>query len=137
MAAGIPGVGVGGLFYVLSAVLAPVCELQRVWKRRRRVDEGASRRAPLWRQSLRLFLMAAGIVGAMWLTGLLVGSLMQALSVYSTAARTLPLGLSIWKISALALGLGTLTLVLGAVQIARLTVGTARVRSRAAAHNPR
>ncbi len=131
MAAGIPGVGIGGLFYVLSAVAAPVRESYRAFARAYSVGGRANDRAPLWTQAFRLSAMAGGILVAMWLTGLLVGNLMQAITAPHPATPGAPLraSASIWKISALMLSVGTLTLVLGAVQIARLTLSGARVRA--------
>ncbi|MES2524558.1 MAG: tetratricopeptide repeat protein [Gemmatimonadota bacterium] len=126
MAAGIPGVGIGGLFYVLSAVAAPLRELTRRAR--------GSTRDPLWAQAFRLCGMAVGIVIAMWLTGVVVGALLQ-LTAGSVRPGAGPLGIgsatSAWRISALALSVGTLTMVLCAVQVARLVVASSRKRAAA------
>jgi hypothetical protein len=54
MSAGLPGLGLGGLFFVLSALVAPVVEL-------RRTAQGRSSRAA-WRQVGRQFALAVVMV---------------------------------------------------------------------------
>ncbi len=54
MSAGMPGLGLGGLFFVLSALLAPVVEL-------RRTAQGRSS-AAAWRQVGRQFAIALTMV---------------------------------------------------------------------------
>ena len=54
MSAGLPGLGLGGLFFVLSALFAPVVEL-------RRTAQGRSS-AAAWRQVGRQFALAAAMV---------------------------------------------------------------------------
>ncbi|MFH0964915.1 MAG: hypothetical protein V2A58_13025 [Planctomycetota bacterium] len=67
MTAGLPGTGIGGIFYVLLAVLMPALEAGRAMRRRsslRRFGMVAGH-----------FALSAGIVGALWLEwwGLQVG----------------------------------------------------------------
>lgn len=54
MSAGLPGLGLGGLFFVISALLAPLFELHRTFAGR------SSARA--WRQVGRQFMIAVGMV---------------------------------------------------------------------------
>ena len=54
MSAGLPGVGLGGLFFVISALVAPLVEL-------RRAARGESS-AAAWRQVGRQFALAAAMV---------------------------------------------------------------------------
>ena len=69
MFAGLPGIGVGTLFYVLMALLMPVCEIPRVIK-------GTSSLAR-WRLIVRQLIYATGIVATvmfaerllMWIIG--------------------------------------------------------------------
>lgn len=65
MTAGLPGAGIGGLFYLLGALLAPVCEAVRALR-----DDGSPRR---WGLVLRHFLLAVSILSGIWLTGWLIG----------------------------------------------------------------
>ena len=61
MTAGLPGTGIGGLFYLVSALLMPVRELWLVVR-----TGGAHRPRPLaWRQAF----MALAIVAVTWGTG--------------------------------------------------------------------
>lgn len=126
MAAGIPGVGIGGLFYVVSAAAAPLRELHRALTR--------GERLPAWGVAFRLFAMALAIVAGMWVTSLLVGTMLQSITQHTGPAGTplMPAGAgAIWRVGALVLSVGTLSLVLAVVQIARLTLGPAGVRRRA------
>lgn len=61
MNAGLPGTGIGGLFYILLALLMPVRELYLTARRR------SSRER--WRIVLRQLTMAGGILGALAATG--------------------------------------------------------------------
>lgn len=54
--AGLPGTGLGGLFYVLLALCMPLVELHATWQGR----SSAAR----WRQVWTQFAVACGIVGA-------------------------------------------------------------------------
>jgi hypothetical protein len=117
MTVGLPGVGLGGIFYLVSAALMPVRELVRAFRRER-----PARWSLVWRQSA----MVAGILGALWLTGWLLGIVIATspmslatpahVTFHSSAAH------NVLRVSALALSLGTLVLVLSSVQIARLFV---------------
>lgn len=136
MAAGIPGVGVGGLFYLVCALIAPLREAYRAIGHVRTRAGETRRHGSLWKQSFRLAAMAAAILAAMWLTGLLIGNLLRSMSepAHTSAMRPpVRVDVSLWKINALVLSIGTLALVLGAVQIARMTVSTACARARTAA----
>lgn len=59
MTPGIPGTGIGGLFYILSALAMPLAELVN------RQSRGTPRR---WRQVARQFAIASGILVALALT---------------------------------------------------------------------
>ena len=70
MTAGLPGTGIGGVFYLLSALLMPLFELvntlrgQSSWAR--------------WAGVFRQLLMASGIIAGMWMLGILLGLLLEA-----------------------------------------------------------
>lgn len=70
MTAGLPGTGIGGVFYLLSALLMPLFELvntlrgQSSWSR--------------WTLILKQLGMAAGIIAGMWGLGAFLGLLLEA-----------------------------------------------------------
>lgn len=89
MAAGIPGVGIAGLFFVVCALWMPILE---IWKRSQgRGDSKAMRLA------LRQASIAAGVViwliGTGWLLLLLPGAANGLLTVTGVIGTTLLLGL--------------------------------------------
>jgi hypothetical protein len=126
MTAGLPGVGIGGIFYLASALLMPVRALVSQLRGER----------PRGGLALGKAAMAASMLGALWAGGWLLGRLLRAhapAAVASATGTALPAA-NVVKVSALALSLGTLAVVLVAVQVARLVVvRPARARSDAAA----
>src|SRR5688572_23250672 len=124
MNAGLPGAGIGGMFYMVSAILMPFHAAHRTIRRRR--DPRLAAQPPVqWGGVFRQFLIAIGIIGALWLTGWGLGTVLTAQpSAFGemqsrTTGRTLP---NVIKLGALFLSLGTLCVVLLAVQIGRLLV---------------
>jgi hypothetical protein len=122
MTAGLPGAGIGGMFYMLSAVSMPFTALWRTARRirGRRTDVPK----PDWPAVLRQFSIAAGIIVALWMTGWGLGHLIvahpAALGGMNPARhREVP---NVLKIGALLLSVGTLCAVLVAVQVARAFV---------------
>jgi hypothetical protein len=117
MTVGIPGVGLGGIFYLLSAVLMPVHQLRRAVR-----GQGSTR----WPLVIRQTAIAVGILGALWLTGWALGFVLSTLthSPFSTSRGGLagPRVHNLLRTGALVLSLGTLGLVLLLVQVARLIV---------------
>ena len=65
MTAGLPGTGVGGLFYMLSGILMPFREAYRA---ARGQSDARSRRLVAYQT-----VMALGVVGGIWVTGGLLG----------------------------------------------------------------
>ena len=120
MTVGLPGVGIGGLFYLISALLMPVRELLR---RSRGEPAGP------WGLVAGQWMMAAGIIGALWGTGWILGFIVPVSP--ATASGVAPgVTRNVIRISALALSIGTLSAVLIGVQVARLMT---RVRGSGAA----
>ena len=116
MAVGLPGVGLGGVFYLLSAAIMPVREAVRF----RRGTDGRRLRLVV-----RQTLLATGILVALWATGWALGHMITAAAATSSAtSRFVPHGVSgnALRVSALVLSVGTLALVLTLVQIARVVV---------------
>ena len=118
MTAGLPGAGIGGIFYLASALLMPVREL---WCFVR--DPRAPRR---WGVALRQASLAGGILAALWATGWLLALVLpetvRAPEATAGGAAAGALSRNAIKVSALAFSLGTLALVLGVVQAARVLV---------------
>ena len=75
MSAGLPGLGLGGLFFVICALLAPFAELVRTLRGR----SSAAR----WAETLRQFGLAVAMVGAFDLARRAIGS--DALSLRTVA----------------------------------------------------
>ena len=125
MTVGIPGAGIGGVFYLLSALLMPVREIGRFIQ---------GRSSTISRQVVRRqFLIAIGILVCMWGTAWVLNVMMTiqpTLASISAAAhhpgtyQRLPRLLSY---SAMALTFVTLIVVLGSVQIMRFVVPLRRV----------
>lgn len=79
MTAGLPGTGIGGVFYLLSALFMPIAEMVMTL----RGESSAAR----WLLVLRQLTIAASILGAMWLLGLFAGIVFDLyMTAYSTEA---------------------------------------------------
>ena len=126
MIVGIPGTGIGGFFYLLSALWLPIRGLQR------RLRGQAVRSS----SGLRQAAMAVGILAAMWFTGELLG--LAVARAYPSAASlaagsTAPLAAhasNFIHAASLIIGVGTLCAVLATVRIARVVVRRTRAGSR-------
>jgi tetratricopeptide (TPR) repeat protein len=123
MTAGIPGAGIGGMFYMLSAVGMPIHAAFRV----ARAKLSGSREQPRidWGAILRQFAIAAGILVALWLTGWAIARGINAYPESLGALKPGPAGHrvpNLLRTGALVLSVGTLTFVLLAVQLARLFI---------------
>lgn len=116
MVVGLPGVGIGGLFYLASVVVLP---FRGAWRRLRGVPDAVT-----LRQLALQLSIAAGIVAALWGMGWLLTFVVPdgmradgtrvAGSVGAVAFRTaLP-------VTTLVIGAATLAAVLLAVEVARL-----------------
>jgi hypothetical protein len=119
MTAGLPGVGIGGIFYLVSALLMPVRSLVAVLRGR-----PAEAR---WPTALRQAALAGGILGAIWLTGLGLGWVIlhlvpEAAHLVARGGRSAGEVQSVLRTSALALSLGTLAVVLTLVQLLRVVL---------------
>lgn len=118
MTAGLPGAGIGGLFYLASALLMPARSLVHTLRGRH-----AEAR---WGLALRQSSLAAGVIAALWATGELLGRLLspearQALATSAGQAAAAGPRNAIGT-HALAFGVVTLVAVLLVVQVARALV---------------
>jgi len=115
MTAGVPGTGLGGLFYILAALVLPFrCALRSL--RHQRVN---------WREAVNLTALAAAVSLGIWLTGWLLGIIigptamvLEAAAGVSAEARAKSENILRW--AAVGAGFATLAIVLLAVQVARL-----------------
>ena len=115
---GLPGAGIGGLFYILSALWMPICEL---WRRRQGQAPGR------WPLVARQVGIAVGIIvamsGAFW-------ALDTVLLLQQVAAHAAGQMHAMWtlRVSALAVTSGVLATVLGTVHVVRLCLRLRTVR---------
>ena len=115
MTAGLPGVGIGGLFYLASALLMPFRSLVAT----------LTGREARWPVARRQLLIALATIAAVWATLHVIGWLIAAISpalvagALPGAAGGMPVRNAL-RTAALLGSIGTLTLVLAAVQTLRL-----------------
>lgn len=124
---GMPGVGLGGIFYLAGALAMPFVELARSVRARLggTTRPAAERR---WRLALTQASIALAVLGTGWLVGLAIArwrptSVARASDGVATAASASPL-----RWSTLALGVALLIVVLGAVELLRLVVARRDLR---------
>ena len=114
MTAGVPGTGIGGLFYLVAGLLLPFRKLFP------KVGRGGER----WRSTRLGFLalgVLLGIVATGWLLGLVLGPVMAATGKAAGLAGPIKGGAkNIVRWIAFLAGFATLGLVLLSVQIARI-----------------
>ena len=122
MTPGLPGAGIGGIFYLVAALLSPVCEGVRTIR-----GKGSRRQ---WRLVLRHFLLAASILVVLWLTAWTAGLIFtsrvvtQHLGVAADGLQT--------EVISRKIALSTLTvlaLVLASVEVLRLFLSRPSRRS--------
>ena len=114
MTAGVPGTGIGGLFYMVSAVLLP---LRGAWRRFR--GSSVSWKTVFFQADLAALIML-GIWATGWLLGLLIQPSVIQLRTGSLAILSRHRIANVVRAAALLAGFGTLGAVLGTVQIVRL-----------------
>ena len=114
MNAGLPGTGIGGMFYLASALAMPLREAYR--RVRGRSPGGGNRRVVAAQLAI-----AGGILGAMWVTGWLLGLALAAARPITALGTSLPPG-NVLRTASVALALGTLAAVLAGVELLRLWV---------------
>lgn len=114
MSVGIPGTGIGGLFYLISGLMMPLREIAFALK-------GQPRRPKIWRLVLRQTVLVLGVLAGIWTTGWLLGLLfmgpVKTSGPASAAAGGTPHNL--WGTAAVLAGIATLALVIAAVEAAR------------------
>ena len=118
MIAGLPGTGIGGIFYLASALAMP---LREAYRRVRGRSPGRGN----WRVVAAQLAIAGGILGAMWVTGWLLGHALAAARPIARLGTSLPSG-NVLRIASVTLALGTLAGVLAGVELLRLWVHRGR-----------
>jgi hypothetical protein len=121
--AGLPGTGIGGLFYLVSALLMPFRELWRAIVGR---TEGKQRRAAMFQGAL-----AVGIVFAVWVTGvaLSIVHIGDAVTRTHTGHAALPT-LHVFYIAPVIVAFATLVAVLLTVELLYLVLTASQHVSR-------
>ena len=112
MTAGLPGTGIGGMFYLISALATP---LREAYLRVR------GRRSRGWRLVVGQTALAGSIIGGLWATGWLLGLALNASRRFLPAAATPHPG-NLLPVAALFISAGTLVGVLLGVEVLRLWV---------------
>jgi len=127
MQAGLPGAGLGGLFYLASALLMPFRALSKKWR-----QERDGRMAEVRQQ----VLIAAGVLGAIWLTGWMLGLILTRTGMVALSASRGPLShlpgasSNIVRAATVMGGFVTLVVVLLLVELARLIFSRRRGEGR-------
>jgi hypothetical protein len=122
---GLPGLGIGGLFYLVSALLMPV------WALVRSVRGEPARWGLAWRQAA----MAAAILTSMALTFLALDTLLGPSEVANSFGNAVAAAAGGRRISIMVMSLAVLATVLTSVHLLRLVVKRqrpARVQAREA-----
>ena len=118
MTAGLPGVGIGGIFYLASAIMMPVRSLVAT-------VTGRAHEAR-WRVAMQQASIAAGILVVLWATGLALGWIITTAfphALLTSAAGAAPAHVrNVVRASALLLSFGTLAAVLMFVQVLRVVL---------------
>lgn len=116
MTVGVPGTGIGGMFYLVSALAMPLRQAYRAL--RRRPSSGK------WRVVAGQTAMTGGILAAIWVTGWLIG-----IAITASARIVVPPHLlagahpgNVLRTAALVLSAATLATVLLGVELLRLWV---------------
>ena len=111
MTAGIPGAGIGGLFYLGATVLLPVRSL---WRRLRGKPDNVTTT-----QLAHSVMLAAGIVAALWLSGWLLTLVVphEVLGREASLHATAPVR-TVLPLATFGVAVTTLVMVLGAVEVA-------------------
>ncbi|MEO5589433.1 MAG: hypothetical protein ABIS03_07590, partial [Gemmatimonadaceae bacterium] len=136
MTVGLPGAGIGGMFYLLSALAMPIHALAEAALCAAGLRKPEARRSPPWSLVWRQFLIAVAIIAGLWLTGWALATLLIANPRSLGASRMTEIGHrlpNVLKTAAIVVSILTLLIVLITVQLARLVVAAERSRNAALA----
>jgi hypothetical protein len=115
--AGLPGTGIGGLFYLVAALFAP---FRYVWRRATGKPEPGTAR-----EIFEVAAIALGVMGGIWVAGWLLGVVASYSGALNGLSPRTLLGASthasnIVRVASVMAGVATLVLVLAAVELARM-----------------
>ena len=116
MTVGVPGVGFGGIFYLIGALFMPVREVARTARGESNVER--------WIVVATQWSLAAGILVALWGTGWLLGHVLSPALLARTgaAAGQGAVPHNVLKVSVFAVSLGMLAILIAAVRITHLVL---------------
>lgn len=116
MTAGIPGSGIGGIFYVIGALLLPLRTL---------VQQARGERVK-WAPVLRQFALGLGILAGLWLAGVLLSLLLAPVLPAAPSRVAVARHADVLRLLSVYASFGTLAAVLLAVQVARVVAPAAK-----------
>jgi hypothetical protein len=127
MTAGLPGVGIGGIFYLLCALFMPLTEIINTLRGRSSVKR--------WRMVAQQFGILCGIVGAFWGTGWALKALLRELSaalvsVSPHLSHAAMRESNIFKVQPFFLSLGVLAAVIGVLSVANYLLDRRKAANR-------
>jgi len=116
MTVGVPGVGFGGIFYLIGALFMPVREVVKTARGESNVER--------WVVVATQWSLAAGILVALWATGWALGHVLtpSLLARTGAAGRAAAAPHNVLKVSVFVASLGMLALLIGTVRIAHLVL---------------
>ena len=117
MTVGVPGVGFGGIFYLMGALFMPVREVVRTARGESNVER--------WAVVATQWSLAAGILVALWGTGWALGHVLTPALLAKTGAGAGWAGAAphnLLKVSALVVSLGMLAILIAVVRIAQFVL---------------
>ena len=118
MTVGLPGAGIGGLFYLVATLTLP---FRHGWRTLRGQPTDVA-----VRDIVRALILALGILAGIWVAGWLLGVVMVRVPAAMGGAWHAPgqpgVARNAVRVAMLLAGFATLTVVLSAVEIARLVV---------------
>lgn len=121
MVAGIPGIGIAGLFYILTVLFMPVRELARLAEGRSSVRN--------WLFIGRTWILASGMAATMWASGWLIGWLIALTRQHASTGLRAIQGIqvqSVVHVQPFFIAAGVLALVLLVVESLRFAIAAPR-----------
>lgn len=113
MIAGLPGIGISGIFYLVCAFLMPIIEIKNTLFRRKSKKR--------WKTAVTQFSFFCGIMAGSWAVGMLLGMIIEKFAtVANTPSHAIMHNSNFFTIQPLFISLVTLVLVVGGVQVINL-----------------
>lgn len=109
MTAGLPGTGIGGIFYLIGVVCMPIREIPRLVRGKSSLKR--------WILIAQQWFLSLGIMSGFWMMGSFLGLLIPVNIQSGTTTSA-----NVWKIKPLMISLTVLVVVLVIVEILRLFI---------------